>query len=74
MKKTIIIFVLLSCFQIILQASTTVDPVKLFVVHDGEKLSLKEIKQRIRYAEELQPRVENDSLVFPNEVKNCPQE
>ena len=47
-KKTIIIFVLLSCFQIILQASTTVDPVKLFVVHDGEKLSLKDAVLKIK--------------------------
>ena len=50
------------------------DPLKLFVVHYGDTLSLKEMRQRLRYAEMLQPRVKGDSVFSPVVSGRCPGE
>lgn len=50
------------------------DPLKLFVVHYGDTLSVKEMRQRLRYAERLQPRVKGDSVFFPVVSGRCPRE
>lgn len=69
MKVLLLFFLFLFCRC----TDEVYNPVDLFVIRDTVKsVSFSQQKVRVKYAEMLCPRVENDSLMMPMNVEECP--